>query len=99
MYCRCLAQSKFGKADWLESRHLFIESQNVLKLLLIPDFYWGQLAFSSTVKKGFFGHKFVYELKQSFANVLENWCSLKFWNIYRKTYVLESLFSKAVGLN
>ena len=36
--------------------------------------------------------------KQSFADILQNRCSLKFLNIYRKTPVLESIFNKVAGL-
>ena len=36
--------------------------------------------------------------KQSFAYVLQNRCSRKFWNIHRKKPVLESLFNKVAGL-
>ena len=36
--------------------------------------------------------------KQPFADVLQNRCSLKFHNIYRKSPVLESLFNKVAGL-
>ena len=36
--------------------------------------------------------------KQSFADVLQNGCSKKFYNIHKKTLVLESLFNKAAGL-
>ena len=35
--------------------------------------------------------------KHSFVDVLQNTCSRKFRNIYRKTPVLESLFNKVAG--
>ena len=37
-------------------------------------------------------------LIQSFADVLQNMCSKKFRNFYRKTPVLECLFNKVTGL-
>ena len=36
--------------------------------------------------------------KQPFADVLQNRCSYKFCNVYRKTLVLESLYNKNAGL-
>ena len=36
--------------------------------------------------------------KQSFADVLQNKCSLTFYKFYRKTSVLESRFNKATAL-
>ena len=36
--------------------------------------------------------------KQSFADVLQNKCSWKFWKIHRKKKVLQSLFTKVAGL-
>ena len=36
--------------------------------------------------------------KQSFADILQNSCSLKFRKFYRKTPVLQSLFNKVAGL-
>ena len=35
--------------------------------------------------------------KQSFAHVLQNRCSKKFWKLYRKALELESLFKKLAG--
>ena len=37
--------------------------------------------------------------KQSFKDVLQNRCSLKFHNIQWKTPMLESLFNEVAGLN
>ena len=37
-------------------------------------------------------------VKQQFANVLQNRCSEKFFNIHRKTLVLKSLLNKVAGL-
>ena len=36
--------------------------------------------------------------RQSFADVLQNRCSLKFGKFHRKTPVLESLFHQVAGL-
>ena len=39
-----------------------------------------------------------YFQKQPYADILQNMRRKKFWNIHRKTFVLESLFSNVTGL-